>query len=146
MVEHGKQWITVRLNVVTDFNSPSQGWEYQHLGRRGEEAENWQDENRLLLINSYRPVFLKLNLGASTEATVPWWKYKKANWTQDQHSLQGHHRTRQRPQHDCKGLQLVHTQDYPGNNTKGSKKKLQILLESRTTRPPGCTVRSQRGS
>ena len=33
-----------------------------------------------------------------------------------------------------------------GNHTKRSKKKLQTILESRTTRPPGCTVRSQSSS
>ena len=38
--------------IVGDFNSHSQSWEYQHMDRRGEEVENWQDENRLLLINS----------------------------------------------------------------------------------------------
>ena len=97
--------------IVGDFNSHSQSWGYQHMDRRGEEVENWQDENRLLLINSpsdqptlssrrrhtpsspgialctedlhgsirrkvgeqlggsdHRPVFLKLTLGASTEA------------------------------------------------------------------------------
>ena len=97
---------------VGDFNSHSQSWGYQHMDRRSEEVENWQDENCLLLINSpsdqptfysrrwhttstpdialctedlrgsirrevgeqlggsdHRPVFLKLNLGASTEAT-----------------------------------------------------------------------------
>ena len=38
--------------IVGDFNSHSQSWGYQHMDRRGEEVENWQDENRLLLINS----------------------------------------------------------------------------------------------
>ena len=100
--------------IVGDFNSHSQSWGYQHMDRRGEEVENWQDDNSLLLINSpsdqptfcsrrwhttstpdialctedlhgsirrevgeqlagsdHRPVFLKLNLGASTEATFP---------------------------------------------------------------------------
>ena len=32
-----------------------------------------------------RPVFLKLNLGASTEATFPRWNYKKANLTLFKH-------------------------------------------------------------
>ena len=114
--------------IVGDFNSHSQSWGYQHMDRRGEEVENWQDDNRLLLINSpsdqptfysrrwhttstpdialctedlhgsirrevgeqlggsdHRPVFLKLNLGASTEATFPRWNYKKANWTLFKH-------------------------------------------------------------
>ena len=114
--------------IVVDFNSHSQSWGYQHMDRIGEEVENWQDENRLLLINSpsdqstfysrrwhttptpdialcteylhgsirrevgehlggsdHRPVFLKLNLGASTEATFPRWNYKKANWTLFKH-------------------------------------------------------------
>ena len=34
------------------YNSHSQSWGYQHMDRRGEEVENWQDDNRLLLINS----------------------------------------------------------------------------------------------
>ena len=114
--------------IVGDFNSHSQSWGYEHMDWRGEEVENWQDENRLLLINSlsdqpmfysrrwhttstpdialctedlhgsirrevgeqlggrdHRPVFLKLNLGASTEATFPRWNYKKANWTLFRH-------------------------------------------------------------
>ena len=114
--------------VVGDFNSHSQSWGYQHMDRRGEEVENWQDENQLLLINSpsdqptfysrrwhttstpdialctedlhggitrevgeqlggsdHRPVLLKLNLGASVEATFPRWNYKKANWTIYEH-------------------------------------------------------------
>ena len=95
--------------IVGDFNSHSRTRGYQHMDRRGEEVENWQDENRLLSINSpsdqptfysrqwqttstpdigpctedlhgsirrevgeqlggsdHRPMFLKLNLGAST--------------------------------------------------------------------------------
>ena len=94
--------------IVGDFSNRSQSLGYQHMDRRGEEVENWQDENSLLLINSpsgqptfysrrwhttstpdtalctedlhgsirrevgeqlgasdHRPVFLKLNLGAS---------------------------------------------------------------------------------
>ena len=35
--------------------------------------------------SDHRPVFLKLNLGASTEATFPRWNYKKANWTLFKH-------------------------------------------------------------
>ena len=38
--------------IVGDFNSHSQSWRYQHTDRRGEEVENWQDENCLLFINS----------------------------------------------------------------------------------------------
>ena len=38
--------------IVGDFNSHSQSWGYQHIDRRGEEVQNWQDDNRLLLINS----------------------------------------------------------------------------------------------
>ena len=114
--------------IVGDLNSHSQSWGYQHMDRRGEEVENWQDENRLFLINSpsdqptfysrrwhttstpdivlctedlhgsirrevgeqlggsdHRPVFLKVNLRASTEATFPRWNYKKANWTHFKH-------------------------------------------------------------
>ena len=106
--------------IVGDFNSHSQSWGYRHMDRRGEDVENWQDDNRLLLINSpsnqptfysrqwhttstpdiafctedlhgsirrevgeqlggsdHRPVFLKLNIGASTEATFPRWKLQE---------------------------------------------------------------------
>jgi len=38
--------------VVGDFNSHSQSWGYNHMDRRGEEVEAWQDENHLLLINN----------------------------------------------------------------------------------------------
>ena len=38
--------------IVGDFNSHSQSWGYQHMDRRGEKLENWQDENHLFLINS----------------------------------------------------------------------------------------------
>ena len=37
--------------IAGDFNSHSQSWGYNELNRRGEEVENWQDENKLLLIN-----------------------------------------------------------------------------------------------
>ena len=40
------------FKIVGDFNNHSQSWGYQHMDRRGEEVENWQDENHLLLINS----------------------------------------------------------------------------------------------
>jgi len=39
------------LLVVGDFNSHSQSWGYEHMDRRGEEVESWQDENKLILIN-----------------------------------------------------------------------------------------------
>ena len=114
--------------IVGDFNSHSQSWGYEHMDRRGEEVENWQDENRLLLINSssdqptfysrrwhptstpdiafctedlhgsirrdageqlggsdHRPVFLKFNLRASTEASFPMRNYRKDNWTLFKH-------------------------------------------------------------
>ena len=113
--------------IVGDFNSHSQSLGYQHMDRRVE-VENWQDENRLLLINSpsdqptffsrrwhttstpdialctddlhgsirrevgeqlggsdHQPVFLKINLGASTQTTFPRWNYKKANRTLFKH-------------------------------------------------------------
>ncbi|KAK7101835.1 hypothetical protein V1264_020159 [Littorina saxatilis] len=38
--------------VVGDFNSHSQSWGYDHLDRRGEEVENWQDDKGLILLNS----------------------------------------------------------------------------------------------
>ena len=37
--------------VVGDFNSHSQSWGYDHLDKRGEEVENWQDDHKLNLIN-----------------------------------------------------------------------------------------------
>jgi hypothetical protein len=37
--------------VVGDFNSHSQSWGYDHMDRRGEEVETWQDEHNLILIN-----------------------------------------------------------------------------------------------
>ena len=40
------------LLIVGDFNSHSQSWGYDHMDRRGEEVETWQDDNHLLLINS----------------------------------------------------------------------------------------------
>ena len=38
--------------VVGDFNSHSQSWGYDHADSRGEEVEEWQDDNNLILINS----------------------------------------------------------------------------------------------
>ena len=38
--------------AVGDFNSHSQSWGYNHMDRRGEEVEDWQDEHHLVLINS----------------------------------------------------------------------------------------------
>ena len=43
---------TSDLVVVGDFNSHSQSWGYDHLDRRGEEVENWQDDNGMILLNS----------------------------------------------------------------------------------------------
>lgn len=40
-----------RLMVCGDFNSHSQSWGYEHMDKRGEELESWQDENKLILIN-----------------------------------------------------------------------------------------------
>ena len=37
--------------IVGDFNSHSQSWGYNHIYNRGEEIEDWQDENNLTLIN-----------------------------------------------------------------------------------------------
>lgn len=37
--------------VCGDFNSHSQSWGYEQMDRRGEELENWQDDNGLILIN-----------------------------------------------------------------------------------------------
>ncbi|CAG5116491.1 unnamed protein product, partial [Candidula unifasciata] len=34
-----------------DFNSHSQSWGYDHIDQRGEKLEEWQDENRFVLIN-----------------------------------------------------------------------------------------------
>ena len=38
--------------AVGDFNSHSQSWGYNHMDKRGEEVEDWQDEHKLILINS----------------------------------------------------------------------------------------------
>ena len=38
--------------AVGDFNSHSQSWGYSHMDSRGEEVEDWLDEQRLILINS----------------------------------------------------------------------------------------------
>ncbi|BFZ08560.1 hypothetical protein BsWGS_11599 [Bradybaena similaris] len=40
-----------RLIVCGDFNSHSQSWGYEYMDERGEKLEEWQDENRLILIN-----------------------------------------------------------------------------------------------
>jgi len=37
--------------VIGDFNSHSQSWGYDHIDKRGEEVETWQDDHNLLLIN-----------------------------------------------------------------------------------------------
>ena len=37
--------------IVGDFNSHSQSWGYNHIDNRGEEIEDWHDENNLTLIN-----------------------------------------------------------------------------------------------
>ncbi|XP_053381988.1 uncharacterized protein LOC128549381 [Mercenaria mercenaria] len=38
--------------VIGNFNSHSQSWGYDHIDRRGEEVESWQDDHNLLLINN----------------------------------------------------------------------------------------------
>jgi ribonuclease HI len=43
-----KNWI-----IVGDFNSHSPSWGYKELDKRGEELEQWQDENKLILL--YHP-------------------------------------------------------------------------------------------
>ena len=43
--------VTETFLACGDFNSHSQSWGYDHIDHRGEEIENWQDENNLLLIN-----------------------------------------------------------------------------------------------
>jgi ribonuclease HI len=40
-----------RVIICGDFNSHSQSWGYDHMDKRGEELENWQDENGFILIN-----------------------------------------------------------------------------------------------
>ena len=37
--------------MVGDFNSHSQSWGYDHADTRGEELEDWQDDNNLILVN-----------------------------------------------------------------------------------------------
>ena len=39
------------LPAVGDFNSHAQSWGYDHIYKRGEEVENWQDDQKLNLIN-----------------------------------------------------------------------------------------------
>ena len=39
------------IPVVRDFNSHSQSWGYNHIDARGEEIEEWQDDNNLIFIN-----------------------------------------------------------------------------------------------
>ena len=46
-----KVWHKGHYLVVGDFNSHSQSWGYDHIDKRGEEVENWQDDHRLNLIN-----------------------------------------------------------------------------------------------
>jgi ribonuclease HI/endonuclease/exonuclease/phosphatase family metal-dependent hydrolase len=38
--------------VLGDFNSHSQSWGYDHMDKRGEDVENWQDDLQLQLVNS----------------------------------------------------------------------------------------------
>ena len=45
-----------RFIAVSDFNSHSQSWGYDHLDRRREEVENWQHDNQLLLVNTPRDI------------------------------------------------------------------------------------------
>ena len=44
----------------------------REVGKQLGESDHW-------------PVFLKLTLGACTEATFPWWNYKRASWTLFKH-------------------------------------------------------------
>ena len=37
--------------MVGDFNSHSQSWGYDHADARGDELEDWQDDNKLILVN-----------------------------------------------------------------------------------------------
>ena len=37
--------------MVGDFNSHSQSWGYNQADARGEEIEDWQDDNNLILVN-----------------------------------------------------------------------------------------------
>ena len=43
--------IPVVRNNFTIFNSHSQSWRYNHIDSRGEEIEEWQDDNNIILIN-----------------------------------------------------------------------------------------------
>ena len=90
-------------------------------------------------------MFLKLNLGDSTQSTFPWWKGQlDPLYSPNQQTHLGHHHPRQRHQHGGKGLQLVHTQGCQGNHTRRCKQELQAVLESRTPGTSGHTIRSQR--
>ena len=44
--------------VLGDFNSQSQSWGYSTLDKRGEELEDWQNENCLLLVNDPKDTLL----------------------------------------------------------------------------------------
>ena len=37
--------------IAGDFNSHSQSWGYETMNKRGEDLEEWQDENHLILVN-----------------------------------------------------------------------------------------------
>ena len=37
--------------MLGDFNSHSEAWGYSEADRRGEEVEDWQIDNKLLLLN-----------------------------------------------------------------------------------------------
>ena len=46
--------------IARDFNSDSQNWEsYENMNKRGEDLEEWQDANHLILVNdpTYQPTF-----------------------------------------------------------------------------------------
>ena len=40
-----------RCIILGDFNSHSEAWDYEEADRRGEEVENWQADNGLVLLN-----------------------------------------------------------------------------------------------
>ena len=94
--------------TVGDFNSHSTSWGYKESDRRGDEVEDWQIENNLLLLNDpedpptffsrrwitsrkvqnqlagsdHKPVLLAVNMNykPSNPKTFPRWNYSKADW------------------------------------------------------------------
>ena len=57
-----------RCIILGDFNSHSEAWGHEEADRRGEEVENWQDDNGLVLLNDLNdpPTFFSRRRLSST--------------------------------------------------------------------------------